>query len=99
MSTLAAVGGPELAGVARYPDAARIGFGVEENVRRLLRYQWTERRLMATLVAHLPATPEWEVKGAMALHLWQHAEHVEWIRQRIGEMRHPVPQLDRAPDD
>jgi hypothetical protein len=53
---------------------------------------------MATLVAHLPATPEWEVKNALALHQWQGAEHVEWLRNRIGEMRHPIPPLDAAPD-
>ena len=90
---------PELAGLATYESAARIGFSVNENVRRLLRYHWTERRLMQTLVAHLPSMPIWEVKCAMALHQWQCAEHVEALRRRIGEMRSPVPDLDKAPDD
>lgn len=88
---------PELAGIATYASAARVGFSVAENVQRLLRYHWTERRLMATLVAHIPAMPIWEVKCAMALHQWQSAEHVDALRRRIGEMRNPVPNLDVAP--
>ena len=92
-------GVPELAGLATYAEAARIGYSVDENVRRLLRYQWTERRLMIDLLAHLTAEPVWEVKCGYALHQWQDAEHVDRLRRRIGEMRHPVPPLDRAPDD
>ena len=37
---------PELAGTATYEQAARIGYSVEENVQRLLRLHWAERRLM-----------------------------------------------------
>ena len=90
---------PELAGVATYASAARVGYSVAENVRRLLRYHWTERRLMQALVAHIPSMPIWEVKCAMALHQWQSAEHVEALRTRISEMRSPVPNLDAPPDD
>lgn len=90
---------PELAGLGRHADAARVGLPVDENVRRLLRYQWTLRRVMGAMVAHLPATPTWEVKCALALHQWQCAEHAEAIRQRIAEMRHPLPALDEAPDE
>jgi hypothetical protein len=88
---------PELAGVATYETAARVGYSVADNVERLLRYAWTERRLMTTLVAHIPAMPVWEVKCAMALHQWQSAEHVDALRTRIAEMRNPVPSLDTAP--
>jgi hypothetical protein len=98
MSVAPSLGIPELAGLGTYEEAARVGFSVDENVTRLLRYQWAERRLMAIMAAHLPATPIWEVKGALGLHLWQAAEHVEALRQRVGEMRHPVPSLDTPPD-
>ncbi|MGH7752162.1 MAG: hypothetical protein ACREN5_05055, partial [Gemmatimonadales bacterium] len=94
MSAAPTLGVPELAGLAGYPEAARIGYSVEENVRRLLRYQWTERRLMDTLLAHLTAEPIWEVKCGYALHQWQDAQHVDWLRRRIAEMRHPLPALD-----
>lgn len=98
MTRAPSIGVPELAGLGRYGEAARIGFGVDETVERLLRYQWLERALMRTAVAHLIATPEWEVKCGLALHQWQWAEHVEGLRQRVGEMRHPLPALDQAPD-
>src|SRR5206468_143357 len=89
---------PELAGVASYRDAARVGYSVEENVRRLLRLHWMERRLMAILIARLTSEPVWEVKCALALHQWQCAEHVEALRRRIGEMRNPLPRLDVPPE-
>lgn len=90
---------PELAGIATYAEAARIGFSVDENVRRLLRFHWVERRLMQILVAHITSEPVWEVKCALALHQWQSAEHVEWLRRRIAEMRSPVPRLDVPPEN
>jgi hypothetical protein len=98
MTFVPSLGIPELAGVARYADAARIGFTVDENVRRLLRYHWAERGLMTTMLAHLTSTPTWEVKCALALHQWQSALRIDGLRQRIAEMRSPVPPLDTPPD-
>src|SRR5690606_16613020 len=89
---------PELAGLGSYRDAARVGYSVDETVRRLQRFQWLERAVMRTATAHLAATPEWEVKCALALAQWYTARHVDALRRRIGEMRHPVPSLDTAPD-
>jgi len=89
---------PELAGLATYADAARIGYAVDENVRRLLRFHWIERRLTSILTARIPAEPVWEVKCALALHQWQAAEHVDALRARIAEMRNPSPRLDVSPD-
>jgi hypothetical protein len=89
---------PELAGVATYAVASRIGYSVDENVRRLLRYHWLERALMTTMLAHLPSTPVWEVKCALALHQWQGSLRIDAIRQRVAEMRSPVPPLDTPPD-
>jgi hypothetical protein len=89
---------PELAGIATYQQAAGVGYSVEENVERLLRIQWTERRLMDAMLAHLPSTPIWEVKCALALHQWYCAEHADWLRRRITEMRHPAPPLEKSPN-
>jgi hypothetical protein len=89
---------PELAGLCTYEEATRIGFSVDENVRRLVRLHWVEKRLMDIAVARLPATPEWEVKCALGLHQWQDGEHADAIRRRVSEMRSPPPPLDRAPD-
>src|SRR5436189_2614739 len=88
---------PELAGTAAYAQAARIGYSVEENVQRLARIHWAERRLMETMWAHLPSTPVWEVKCALALDQWYCAEHAAALRGRISEMRHPTPPLDEPP--
>ena len=90
---------PELAGVATYAQAARVGFSVEDNVRRLLRFHWVERRLMGILVAHLTSEPVWEMKCAFALHQWQSAEHVDALRRRVMEMRNPAPPLDAIPEN
>jgi hypothetical protein len=89
---------PELAGIATYESASLIGYSVAENAERLLRFHWTERRVMQALVAHLPAMPIWEVKCAMALHQWQRAEHADALRTRITEMRSPAPNLDASPE-
>ncbi|HET9775997.1 MAG TPA: hypothetical protein VFP77_05480, partial [Gemmatimonadaceae bacterium] len=64
-----------LAGIATYAAAARIGYSVDENVVRLTRIHWAERRLMSVMLAHLARVPEWEVKCALALHQWCAAEH------------------------
>src|SRR5262245_9347533 len=98
MTSAPRIGIPELAGLGTYESAARIGYSVDDTVRRLLRFQWLERRLLTAAAAHLIATPEWELKCGLALLAWYCAEHVEAIRQRIGEMRHPVPALDEPPD-
>jgi hypothetical protein len=98
MSAIPSLGIPELAGVSTYADAARVGVSIDENVRRLVRFHWVERRLMLIAVAHLPATPEWEVKCALALHQWLDVGHASALRTRITEMRNPAPRLDIAPD-
>jgi len=98
MSSAPRIGIPAVAGLGSLQDATRIGYSVDDNVARLLRYHWIEKRLSDIATARLTATPEWEVKGALALHQWLDAEHAQALRQRIREMRHPVPRLDVAPD-
>lgn len=99
MSAAPDLGIPELAGQCTYEQAAGAGLSVEENVRRLLRCHWVERRLYEAAVAHLPRTPEWEVKCALALHQYQDIERVDALRGRVAEMRSPMPRLDTPPDD
>lgn len=89
---------PPLAGIATYTEAKRIGYSVEENVQRLLRYAWIEKRAMQAGLFWLAPTPEWEVKQSLGLHLSLDAEHAADIRQRIGEMRSPLPRMDVTPD-
>lgn len=93
------LGIPPLAGVCSYEVAARPGLDVEQAVRRLKRFNYVGRRLHETAAAHLPRTPEWEVKCALGLHLWLDAEHCSSIRSRIAEMREPPLHLDAVPDE
>lgn len=50
------------------------------------------------MAAHFNSIPEWEVKGAISLHMWQDAEHSTWLRARITQMRTPPHHLDKVPD-
>ncbi|MGD2070131.1 MAG: hypothetical protein PVI57_15765 [Gemmatimonadota bacterium] len=99
MRASAPPGIPPLAGLCTHQEAARVGLSVAENVRRLLRFHWIEERCRAALVERIPSTPEWEVKGALALHQWYAAEHAAAVRRRVAEMRSPPPRMDVAPDE
>ena len=89
---------PPLAGLCSHEQASRPGPSVEETVRLLRRLARIERRTLLVLAAHLNAVPEWEVKCALSLHLWQYAEHCAALRDRVAELRKPPHFLDR-PDD
>ena len=89
---------PPLGGLSSYQEAARAHGSVEEAVRFLRRLARIEHRTLLVLAAHLNAVPEWEVKCALSLHIWQDAEHCAWLRERVAELRKPPHYLDR-PDD
>ncbi len=89
---------PPLAGLATHAEAALPGLGVDATVERLRRYVYLETQCFFLLSAYFNSLPEWEVKGAISLHLWQDAEHNTWFRNRITEMRTPPHNLDKVPD-
>lgn len=89
---------PTLAGLCTYEEATRPGYGVEDTVRLLVRYAWIKKRAMETGLYWLNPTPEWEVKEALSLHLYQDTEHAKLLRTRVGEMRNPPPRMDISPD-
>ncbi len=93
------IGIPPLAGLATYEQAARPGFSVDDNVERMRRYNWVERRLYEISAAFMNPTPEWEVKCALSLHLYLDSEHSQALRQRVAELRRPPLYLDQPPDD
>jgi hypothetical protein len=68
-------------------DVHRSGYSVDENARRLARYATVERRLLHILAGHLQGVPEYEVKGMLARHLWEDAEHCDSLRRRLPELR------------
>ncbi|MGH2561811.1 MAG: hypothetical protein ACRDJH_22330 [Thermomicrobiales bacterium] len=89
---------PPLAGLCDYDEAAQPGLSVEATVGFLKRFAYVTGRLTKLLAAHLPRTPEWEVKCALGLHLWLDAEHASMLRKRVAEMRQPPLGLDKVPD-
>lgn len=93
------LGFPPLAGICDYERAVQPGLTVDESVIRLKRYNQVLRRLHEIAAAHLPSTPEWEVKCALSLHLWLDAEHATLLRSRVAEMREPPLHLDDTPSD
>ncbi len=93
------LGIPPLAGICSYAAAARPGLPVEQTVLRLKRCNYVLRRLHDVGAAHLAATPEWEVKCGLSLHVWLDAEHASALQARIAEMREPPLGLDTVPDE
>jgi uncharacterized ferritin-like protein (DUF455 family) len=89
---------PPLAGLATYDQAARSALVVDATVDRLRRFVYLETQCFFLLGGYFNFIPEWEVKGAISLHLWQDAEHSTWLRTRITEMRTPPHHLDKVPD-
>src|SRR5436309_8236273 len=87
-----------LAGLCSYDEGAEAGLAVDTTVNRLRRYVYLKSQMLFVMAAHFNGVPEWEVKGALSLHLWQDAEHSTWFRTRVTEMRTPPHHLDHAPD-
>ena len=98
MSTIPSIGIPPLAGLATYEEAARPGYSVDDNVDLMRRYNYVEKRLYEISAAFMNPTPEWEVKGALSLHLYLDGEHSQALRSRVAELRRPPLYLDQSPD-
>jgi hypothetical protein len=89
---------PPVAGICTMAEAARIGFSVDECVRRLKRHHWAMRRLHEILIERLTSEPVYELKMGFSLHAHYCAEHAAAWRKRVGEMREPPLGLDNPPD-
>jgi hypothetical protein len=89
---------PPVAGICTVPEAARIGFSVDDCVKRLKRHHWAMRRLHGIFIERLTAEPIYELKMGFSLHAHYCAEHAAAWRKRVGEMREPPLGLDNAPD-
>jgi hypothetical protein len=81
---------PLLADLASYAEAARIGFSVKENVQRLMRFAWFEKRIMEVCLVWHASTPDWEVNQALGLHLGLHANYT-------GALGSPAPKMEFSP--
>lgn len=68
----------------------------ETNKRLLNRYRFIEYESLRILAGWLPATAKMEFKLAMGRLLWEDAQHVQQIYQRLREVQTPA---FRPPDD
>ncbi|HEX8200004.1 MAG TPA: hypothetical protein VF590_05920, partial [Isosphaeraceae bacterium] len=88
---------PPLAGLATIEEAARPGLSVEACVARLKRYHFAFRRLHEVFTARITAEPIYELKTTFSHHAYLCAEHVQALRDRVGEMREPPLGLEAVP--
>jgi hypothetical protein len=89
---------PSLAGLATFEHAMRPGLSVEECVTRLKRFHYAFRRLHEIFNAWITAEPIYELKTGFSHHAYLCAEHVQALRDRVGEMREPPLGLEAVPD-
>ncbi|HSL20471.1 MAG TPA: hypothetical protein VK886_02980 [Vicinamibacterales bacterium] len=89
---------PPLAGICSRADAQRTADSVERCTAVLHRLAYAAQRMSILSAGWLPSTPEWELKQALALHGWMHAQHAAWLYARIAEMREPPPGMHDVPD-
>ena len=89
---------PPLAGICTFDEAQRQGLSVEECVHRLKRYHYSFKRLHQIFNNRISSEPVYELKMTFSLHAYYCAEHVEALRQRVGEMREPPLGLESVPD-
>jgi uncharacterized ferritin-like protein (DUF455 family) len=70
------------------PDSsASAGWGIQFTAERLRNYAWIERACVKITAGWWLAVRPYEHKYALAYHLYDHSEHVTWLRHRLEEMR------------
>lgn len=80
-------------------EPSRLGaFGVEESAAMLRRFELVHRRLVYLQAGHLPHRSLWELKVALGRHLYEDAEAVAALRERILDLRQNSSVLGRNPD-
>jgi hypothetical protein len=70
--------------------------GVQERARRIGTFRFLEVRLMETVAAWTPTTPEMEAKVMFGRHIWDFAQHADALGKRMFELRQP-PQHSLPP--
>lgn len=63
---------------------------VNERARTVATFRHIEVRLMETIAAWTPTTPEMEVKVLFGRHIWDFAQHADALGKRTFELRQPM---------
>lgn len=75
-----------------------MGLSVKERGATVATYRYIQVRLMETLAAWVPTTPEMEVKLLLGAHIWDVAQHADALGKRTHELRLPL-QFSMTPHD
>jgi len=62
---------------------------VADRARAIATFRFIEVRLMEIAAAWTPLTPEMEVKVMLGRHIWDFAQHADWLGKRTFELRQP----------
>lgn len=76
----------------------RVGLSVADSAKRLHRLGFIDRQLMRIEAGHMPARPEYEVKGALGRMVWEDAHCCDQLRSRCRQLRMSVVAFDKCPD-
>lgn len=76
----------------------RVGLSVEQSAARLHRIGYLDRQCMRIQAGHMPARPEYEVKGALARGVYRDSVHCDQLRARCRQLRMSVVAFDKSPD-
>lgn len=63
---------------------------VNDRARAIATFRYLEVRLMEITAAWTPTTPEMEVKVMFGRHIWDFAQHADWLGKRTFELRQPA---------
>jgi hypothetical protein len=63
---------------------------VRERGEFVATFRWIHVRLMETIAAWVPTTPEMEVKLLFGAHIWDVAQHADALGKRTFELRMPL---------
>lgn len=62
---------------------------VNDRARAIATFRFVEVRLMEITAGWTPTTPEMEVKVIFGRHIWDFAQHADWLGKRTFELRQP----------
>lgn len=62
---------------------------VKQRADLLGTFRFIEVRLMETIAYWTPITPEMEIKVLFGRHIWDFAQHADWLGKRTFELRQP----------
>lgn len=60
---------------------------VSERARAIATFRHVEVRLMEITAGWTPTTPEMEAKAMFGKHIWDYAQHADWLGKRTFELR------------